>query len=487
MIQRHIPFLFALTVWLGGLPFTSAANAGQLYVGGSSISITPEERVALAGQMHTRISNKVESPCIATALVIETRNGDQSIEQAIFVSCDIVTIRDHKNLYAALRAKLGDRIPEHAKPKIILSATHTHTAPALEVGSYAIPESGVMHPDEYREFFLEQVATAIADAWAKREPAQVAWGLGHAVVAQNRRSTFANGSAVMYGATNTDKFRGIEGGEDHGVELLYFWNADNKLIGTAVNVSCPAQEVEGRSQVNADFWHPFREQLQEKYGKDLIVVTWCGAAGDQSPHLMYRKQAEERMRKLRNVDTLAEIARRVLTAWEDVYAVVQNDRHSDVPFEHLVTDIKLPNRIITEQEAATSRQAAAGITDPKAETRKQWFLRVAKRYEDQKANGVGEYDMELHAIRLGDIAIATNDFELFTDYGVQMKARSPALQTFVIQLCGRGTYLPTERAVAGGGYSAVPESNLVGPEGGQVLVNETVNALTKLWAAPEKK
>ena len=47
---------------------------------------------------------------------------------------------------------------------------------------------------------------------------------------------------------------------------------------------------------------------------------------------------------------------------------------------------------------------------------------------------------------MNDVAIATNEFELFTDYGVQIKARSPAVQTFVIQLTGSGGYLPTERA-----------------------------------------
>jgi hypothetical protein len=90
--------------------------------------------------------------------------------------------------------------------------------------------------------------------------------------------------------------------------------------------------------------------------------------------------------------------------------------------------------------------------------------------------------MELHVIRLGDVAICTNPFELFTDYGVQIKARSKALQTFVIQLAaGPGTYLPTERAVRGGGYSAIPQSNVVGPEGGQVLVDRTVEAINTMF------
>ena len=91
--------------------------------------------------------------------------------------------------------------------------------------------------------------------------------------------------------------------------------------------------------------------------------------------------------------------------------------------------------------------------------------------------------MELHVIRLGDIVIATNRFELFLDFGLRMKARSKALQTFLVQLVGNGTYLPTERAVGARSYGAEIASNLVGPEGGQVLVEKTVAEIDRMWEA----
>lgn len=109
---------------------------------------------------------------------------------------------------------------------------------------------------------------------------------------------------------------------------------------------------------------------------------------------------------------------------------------------------------------------------------------MVDRFKAQKDDSAGSHAMELHAIRLGDIALATNDFELFTDYGIQIKGRSPALQTFILQLLWPGTYLPTARAAAGGGYSAVILSSHVGPEGGQVLVNGTVDVLKALWPEP---
>ena len=83
--------------------------------------------------------------------------------------------------------------------------------------------------------------------------------------------------------------------------------------------------------------------------------------------------------------------------------------------------------------------------------------------------------MEFHVLRLGDVAMATNPFELFLDYGIRMKTRSKAVLTMVVNISGANCgYLPTAKAVRGGGYSA--DNYLVGPEGGQVLVNETRQA-----------
>ena len=59
---------------------------------------------------------------------------------------------------------------------------------------------------------------------------------------------------------------------------------------------------------------------------------------------------------------------------------------------------------------------------------------------------------EFHVVRLGDVAVVANPFELFVDYGIRMQARSKAVLTFVGQLsCQASGYLPTASAVRGGG------------------------------------
>ena len=87
---------------------------------------------------------------------------------------------------------------------------------------YELPAEGIMQPHEYVEFLADRVADIAVSAWQSRQPGSVGWGLGHAIVAQNRRSTYADGTAQMYGSTKRADFRGIEGYEDHGVEELCF-------------------------------------------------------------------------------------------------------------------------------------------------------------------------------------------------------------------------------------------------------------------------
>jgi len=89
--------------------------------------------------------------------------------------------------------------------------------------------------------------------------------------------------------------------------------------------------------------------------------------------------------------------------------------------------------------------------------------------------------IEVHVARLGDLAFASNPFELYLDYGMQIQARTRSVQTFLIQLTGPGSYVPTERSVAGGAYGAVPASTEVGPEGGRILADWTVQAVNAFW------
>jgi hypothetical protein len=250
-----------------------------------------------------------------------------------------------------------------------------------------------------------------------------------------------------YGKSDAPNFEGFEGGEDPAVPTLFVWDAGKKLTGLVINVTCSAQETEAWSDVSADFWHDVREALRKAHGPGLFVLPQCGAAGDLSPHLQIRKKAEEVMRKRRGLTSRQEVARRIANAVADVLPVAQADINTAPVFRHDVAALDLPEK------------------DPPA----------PPFYETDPVKPI-----EFHVIRLGDVAIATNPFEMYLDYGIRIQARSKAVLTFVVNLaCQHSGYLPTERGVKGGGYSA--DKYVVGPEGGNALVEETVRRIDALW------
>jgi hypothetical protein len=316
-----------------------------------------------------------------------------------------------------------------------------------------------------------------------------------AAVGYNRRTVYKDGSSVMYGITNKEEFQNLEGYEDHDINALFFWNDADELLAMSIDVACPAQEFEHKTTVNADYWHPVREVLKKRFGNEVSILGWIGAAGDQSPHSMYRNAGLARMQELSQKTRMDDIADRIIRAVESTYEIVKNDRHKNVTFLHETENLELPMRIITKEEYIESEKvvndckaqiAADPDKAPSLYAKMTWFGDVLKRYKAQQENPESTYASEIHVLRIGDAAIATNQFELFTDYGIRIQARSKAVQTFVVQLAGPGTYLPTEKAIAGGGYSAVCQSNVVGAEGGQVLVDRTIEIIDSFWEEKEE-
>lgn len=478
-LLAQVPRFFLPVLLFCAAVLQARVAAATLRAGAATVSITPDRPVALWGQARTRISTGVANPVTATVLVLESHDEDGPAGVSTFVACDLIAIPEEA--LEKIRMKVAAALPGFPTERIVASATHTHTAPVLVAGVYEIP-AGVMQPPEYVEFFATRVAEGIREAWDGRRPCSVGWGMGHAVVAQNRRAVYADQTAAMYGPTDRPSFRMLEGYEDHALDAIFVWDTEGVLMATAIAIACPAQEVENGRQIDADFWHTVRDRLRAERGAGLHVLAWTGAAGDQSPHLMFRSAAEQRMRRLRGVSRVQEIARRIVAGWNEALAGAEQEKAADAPLAHRVDRVTLPRRTVSEREYQLANEKIRELSAaPGNATRIWWHSGVVKRWEQQQAGEVAPFTTEVHVVRLGDVALATNQFELFTDFGIAIKARSPAVQTFVVQLAGPGTYLPSERGLRGGGYCAVAESNEVGPEAGQMLVDQTLSRIRELF------
>ncbi len=462
----------------------TAANGGAVRIGWGTADITPEAPVQLSGQHYERISVGVHDPLSVTALALEGERADGSAVQAVLVSCDIVAVT--ADLVSLVRSAIGREAPGLDPGCIIISATHTHAAPTIRDGVYPTPPpDGVLSPPEYRRFLAKRIGEAIAKAWSGRASGRLAWTVGHAAVGFNRRVTFADGRSVMYGGTNTPEFMGLEGGEDHGVELLYTFDGESSdLTGVAINLACPSQVVETKLEVSADFWGAARKRIRERLGKKVAVLPLCSAAGDQSPRdLVRRGRGETDFRDYAGMEEMGERIARAVACRFDTARTNQIER---VVFDHHAEILDLPSRTISDEEAAAIRRANAELAavNPAPESteggRYRKGVKALDRYEHRDETST--HAAEIHVLRLGDVAIATNPFELFLDYGLRIKARSVALQTFVVQLAGDcGLYLPTRRALASGHYGTIPTESLVGPDGGDALVERTVEIVNALF------
>ena len=492
---------------------TQGASA-PLFVGWGAADITPEQADDLHGLHHARVSEGTRDPVTATALALSS--GEDASKAAILVSCDLCVAAD--SLRDAVRERVGRAAPELPSASIVLNATHTHTGPTAFLESDLVRRNGapfppdevelpVMSGADYIAWAADRIADAAVTAWRNRAPSAVGYGLGQAVVGYNRRVADADGSSRMYGATETAEFSHVEGDADHDVNLLAFWSGEGALTGLVVNVACPAQVTAGGFEISADYWHDVRCELRRRLGKDLFVLPQCSAAGDQSPRRPWGRAAEERMLRLAGRDLRQDIAVRIADAVEATLPRIATERQTHPVFERRVETVELTRWSLSEAQVREAEAEAEPCrkeyeqllrdleTHPEQREQPRWYLPITRafrrwrffatvklRYDSEGARK--PLPIEVHLLRLGDVAMATNPFELYLDFGVRIKARSPAAQTFLVQLAGPASYLPTARSAAGAGYGSAPASTIVGPEGGRELVEWTVHGLERMWGLP---
>ncbi len=484
--------------------------------------------VSLVGQFAERISQYTEKPLTVTAMAVESEDG----EQMVLCSLDIVGVSIA--LTENLRKHLEGNTVGLDPMKVVFNAIHTHTGPgyigrgvnsttAGAKASFRVLIESELPPDkkyiesanisENKNITTEEEATeeivsktvkAVLCAWNNRASGSFTNAFGRAAVGMCRRASYSDGTSQMWGDTNRAVFTEIEGGSDSGIELLYVYDEASNLKGIVANLACPAQCVQHRLFISPDFWGEVKVLLRERFGDELFLLPLCSAAGDQCPVDLVRwvepesdvndpnlKRNNPPKRKadpsMFDISGMKKAGKRIAREIIDIYEEGLDEAQSDVIFKHEVHNMQLPLRRATLKQELEARKvikdylsAKDGDVDFNDAAKLQIHLGILRRMEVQE-----KYDVtndEVHIMRLGSIAIATNPFELFLDYGNQIKARALADQVFLVQLAnGTEGYLPTQKAENGGHYSAFISSGTVGHEGGDLLVRKTLTQINNMF------
>ncbi|MCX7887595.1 MAG: hypothetical protein N3B01_10140 [Verrucomicrobiae bacterium] len=166
------------------------------------------------------VAHPPATPITATALALESRDGDQSLDTAIIVSCDIIAIRT--GIQDKVREKVKARLAGFDRGKIF---------------SFSAPRT-------------------------RRRRRQLRAG-----IPQNRRAVRGNGTGANVWRPDRADFRGFEEGyEDHGVEILF--SGMHGRISRRLRSVLPASYRRWKAPKvsNADHWHEVREMLRRQYG-----------------------------------------------------------------------------------------------------------------------------------------------------------------------------------------------------------------------------
>ena len=519
-----------------------AFGQDHLQIGWARRSIAKEGPVPITGQFYLRVAQGQYTPVIAQAMAMTNKS-----DAVIFVSADMVSVNKLvlERVVANLK-KEAPAIPAN-KIIINATHTHAGPSANVVPDDYPRQVKVVSSPD-MQDFIARQITDAVKEAWEKRAPGSIAYGYGFATTGHSRRTIYfddtgkrlgnsagqaMNGKGRMYGKTNDAMFDGYESGSDAFINLFYTFDAAGRLTGAVVNVPCPSQTSEHAWFLHASFWHNVRAKLSAKYG-DIGIIGQAAAAGDLSPRQLHYLAAEKRRFRLKYADKIAEymknpmtypwqwakndpeaakrqyaadvveimraedIASRIVTAFDEVLSWAKNDKMCNPTFKHEVRTVNLSRRMFPKELVEQEKKTHDMFMQQKyVEGGDQWDQLRANSILRSRRNRVGgvisRYDIQnkepyittdIHVVRVGNLAFATNRFELFMDYMHRIQARSPFEQTVIVQLVtdlnGVGSYLATEKGIANKGYSATPYCNQVSPKGGQELVNKTLDMLNEV-------
>ena len=487
----------------------------KLYIGWAERDITPDMEkysIGLYGQYYARIAKGIHSRLKFSVCAMSS--GDES-----FISGTVDVAGVPLAFTNLLKEEVAKRNAGIDVSRIFLNAIHTHSAPSLNVSmNYKRSVGGTMwqqgefaktiSPAEYAELVLPIMADAIVEAWTTRQEGGIARGFDYARIGHCRRAAYTDGTAEMYGDTTRPDFVAMEAGEDSGVDMLFTLDKEGKKTGIILNVACPSQVMESTYVVSSDFAGATRELLKEDFGPDFHTLYWISPAGCQSPRDLVRHYTTEP--DFWHADGVPVLAKRL----RDAVMRAELEPAEYTPyFKSTVMPVSLPRRraSYTDYRAAKAELARLEAIQPEAEAFADF---CAETHANEKIDGPGPYDSKLHHMvlikneqavikryenqdevptisfdmnvaRIGDIAIASNPFELYLYYGQNINARSKAQQTFLVQLSSGASihagYLPSPDGEKFGGYGGMIINGQVGSDGGYKLADITVEEINKLF------
>ena len=198
------------------------------------------------------------------------------------------------------------------------------------------------------------------------------------------------------------------------------------------------------NQVSADYFGEFAKQIGERLaaGPEFVGILSNGTSGDVN-NIAFRTPRP----RAETYERIRIVAGKLADSAMVVYK--QSKYSSAVPLRMEQRELPIRFRRPTPAQLERARQFLAEPDDKKLPQRAKPYAEFALTL-DKKPEFA---DVKLQTIRAGNLAIAAIPCEVFSETGLEIKAKSPFETTFTIELAnGHYGYLPTPEQHELGGY-----------------------------------
>jgi len=435
----------------------------MIEAGAASKVITGEIGAFIQGASVDNRAKRIRDDLEANALLL--RRDDQSV---LLVGCDLAGLEPART--QAARQAMGEAAGLDPR-RVIIACTHTHSGPSV-VRTNPLKSVDTAYLDRLQGWLVE-LARETAESV---RPAELGWGAGAVRIGYNRRCCWADGSHTMHGDTTRDDFTGLEGPDDPRHLALFVRDPDGQPLAVFHNNTSHPTCFYGGDCYSADFPGVARSYLRDVLGP-VPVLYFNGAFGDIAGVSMLAPQPRSEDAERRVHRTGHQLAGETLRLLHEARFI--DDAPLRHQFEDLAITVRLPTPERVEWAKAILSRLEAG-DDPGGWQRMLAFG-VSLLHDEFGGNPIET--LPVHAIRIGDLALLTQPCELYCQFGIDIKRRSPAAHTAVCNITdGCAGYCPTTYGVIGGGYSGEPiHWCRLETEAGYRLVDAAARLLHSLW------
>ena len=462
MIRNRATSQIKGIVVLVGVFLLHCGIAGEdLRVGTAAVNISPPAGTPMAGYYYARGSESVLDDLYAKAAVLD----DGSTKVALVV-CDLITLPRRTVLETRQLIEQQTGIPAG---HVMMSATHTHTGPALARDSVRDDlDKGSGDPARsYTSQLPGKIAQAVTQASGKLAAGKVSYARqSEDRLSFCRRFWMKDGTVGWNpGKLNPNIIRPVSA-IDPEVGVVYVETPDNEPVLTYVNFALHA-DTTGGTRISADYPGALARCLADYKGPDMMTLFANGACGNINHFNVNWSGPQTGPAEANRLGTI--LAAAVLKAYMDLKPVADTTLriHSEI--------LQLPPAPFSPQDVLEAK-----ATIEKKDKAK--FMEQVKAYkvlDVQKREGK-PLEVEVQVIAMGDsLAWVSLPGEVFVELGLSIKAASPFAQTHIAELAnGSIGYIPNRSACAEGNYEVVSARCAEGS--GEMLVQAAIKMLEEL-------